>query len=93
MTTAQPTPINRKRIAERPRANGSGAFGRLEVTGDVSAYTTRWGQRAEDFRDQGGVRGATPGAPPEQLGRRMQGEGEQRTVALGQVKRVLERAS
>jgi catalase len=32
--------FNRERIAERqPHAKGSGAFGRFEVTGDVSAYT------------------------------------------------------
>jgi catalase len=31
---------NRERIPERqPHAKGSGAFGRLEVTKDVSAYT------------------------------------------------------
>ncbi len=32
--------FNRERITERqPHAKGSGAFGRFEVTGDVSAYT------------------------------------------------------
>src|SRR2546430_10252180 len=32
--------FNRERIKERqPHAKGSGAFGRFEVTGDVSAYT------------------------------------------------------
>src|SRR3984885_14846623 len=32
--------FNRERIQERqPHAKGSGAFGRFEVTGDVSAYT------------------------------------------------------
>src|SRR5271155_5597256 len=32
--------FNRERIPERqPHAKGSGAFGRFEVTGDVSAYT------------------------------------------------------
>ena len=31
---------NRERVPERqPHAKGSGAFGRFEVTGDVSAYT------------------------------------------------------
>jgi catalase len=34
--------FNRERIKERqPHAKGSGAFGRFEVTGDVSAYTSR----------------------------------------------------
>src|ERR1700722_1155144 len=32
--------FNRERVPERqPHAKGSGAFGRFEVTGDVSAYT------------------------------------------------------
>ena len=32
--------FNRERIAERqPHAKGSGAFGRFEVTADLSAYT------------------------------------------------------
>jgi catalase len=32
--------FNRERVAERqPHAKGTGAFGRFEVTGDVSAYT------------------------------------------------------
>jgi catalase len=36
----QMAPWNRERIPERrPHAKGSGAFGRLEITGDVSAYT------------------------------------------------------
>src|SRR5260370_31466647 len=33
--------FNRERVPERqPHAKGSGAFGRFEVTNDVSAYTT-----------------------------------------------------
>jgi catalase len=51
--------FNRERITERqPHAKGSGAFGRFEVTGDVSAYT-----KAAVF--QPGPRpGWWPGSPP-----------------------------
>src|SRR6201984_784082 len=57
--------FNRERIKERqPHAKGSGAFGRFEVTGDVSAYTkaalfqpnttTRMAARCPDVAGGGG---------------------------------------
>src|ERR1700728_3025427 len=50
--------FNRERITERqPHAKGSGAFGRFEVTGDVSAFT-----RAAVFQPAP-PRGWSPGSP------------------------------
>jgi hypothetical protein len=51
------------------------------------------GQQVADLRQQGGVRGALPGVPLEQVRRGVQQEPQQRPVGFGEIERALEGVS